>query len=124
MPAFISICLFLPFFVRHVPGASGSRIARGEAAEAVQDDEEGDVQDQEDGTDQQEQQNPAPVSRSRIYGARRRSPEDINAAIAAAAGGRGRGYVRGRGGSGSSRLPPGPSTVMTRSRSSRRGRKD
>ena len=90
---------------------------------AVHDDEEGDVQDQEDGTDQQEQQNPAPVSRSRIYGARRRSPEDINAAIAAAAGGRGRGYVRGRGGSGSSRLPPGPPTVMTRSRS-RRGRKD
>ena len=90
---------------------------------AVHDDEEGDVQDQEDGTDQQEQQNPAPVSRSRIYGARRRSLEDINAAIAAAAGGRGRGYVRGRGGSGSSRLPPGPSTVMTRSRS-RRGQKD
>ena len=89
---------------------------------AVHDDEEGDVQDQEDGTDQQEQQNPTPVSRSRIYGARRRSPEDINAAIAAAAGGRGRGYVRGRGGSGSSRLPPGPSTVITRSRS-RRGRK-
>ena len=90
---------------------------------AVHDDEEGDVQDQEDGTDQQEQQNPAPVSRSRIYGARRRSPEDINAAIAAAAGGRGRGYVRGRGGSGSFRLPPGPSTLMTRSRS-RQGRKD
>lgn len=89
---------------------------------AVHDDEEGDVQDQEDGTDQQEQQNPAPVSRSRIYGARRRSPEDINAAIAAAAGGRGRGNVRGRGGT--ARLPPGPSTVMTRSRSSRRGRKD
>ena len=71
---------------------------------AVHDDEEGDVQDQEDGTDQQEQQNPAPVSRSRIYGARRRSPEDINAAIAAAAGGRGRGNVRGRGGTAC--LPP------------------
>ena len=67
---------------------------------AVHDDEEGDVLDQ----DQQEEQNPAPVSRSRIYGARRRSPEDINAAIAAAAGGRGRGNVRGRGGT--ARLPP------------------
>ena len=87
---------------------------------AVHDDEEGDVQDQ----DQQEEQNPAPVSRSRIYGARRRSPEDINAAIAAAAGGRGRGNVRGRGGSGAPRLPPGPSTVMTRSRSKRGRRHD
>ena len=87
---------------------------------AVHDDEEGDVQDQ----DQQEEPNPEPVSRSRIYGARRRSPEDINAAIAAAAGGRGRGNVRGRGGSGAPRLPPGPSTVMTRSRSKRGRRHD